>query len=379
MWNKNTLPRLRKVYQEISFATVEQLWQKNIAPLGVYIHNPFCPKVCRFCAYKGRVPRPGEMERYYERYLPGQINFYRTILAQNPVQSWFFGGGTPSLMTAGTLRYILSLLPGIKQCGEKTFEIHPAQFDPELLDILHEYNFQNIIIGVQSFNQAVLRKTNRLSAAKSVIRNIIRKAQEYKINVWTDIVGFFNAEPAELDILIEDLKTIAELSPDEISVCLNYYCREKYLPKTIKPLTTLLAGADFPYFLSGQSGHPVEISAENVKTILVKARVLRLLRKDNYQSVINNACFLQALYDQSTTMKTPSILGMGSYKNQIHSTMSYVSTASDKYHYTEINENFEPRFFITKRVPCGSSPMNSVKNMGLPVGLGLERIKNAKN
>ena len=352
MWNENSLDRMRAVYQEVDFAVIQKIWSKNTAPVGVYIHNPFCLSLCSFCAFKGRIPLPGEMQRYYKEYLPAQIKAYRSILEQIEVSSWYFGGGTPSLMDKEVLRQILALLPGIKTRGEKTFEIHPADFDINLLDVLQEYNFDNVIIGVQSFDKNVLEKIRRRPATKSQVQNIIQEIQRRGMNAWVDIVGFLNDDPKEIAVLGQDICTAIELQPEEISINLNFALKNKYLAAAAELFTTVIQAASPEWFVdllvTRQAPENAAASKEEIQRYLIDKESLRLFNKKR-PSALTKINGIHSLYcaEADVHLQGRSALGIGGYKNNCIGTMSVVLTGHYNYYYTEANESFRPQYFVT--------------------------------
>ena len=154
-----------KRYDEIDFPTIEKLWENSINPIGVYIHSPFCPSICEYCIYAGTLLKnKEEYDKYYDSYLPKIINLYKPILEKkkDSIVSWFFGGGTPSMMEPKTLEKLLKSLPNFKESkGCKSFEIHPAYWSVEQLDLLKEYNFDNVTICLQTLDRDTLIKQKR--------------------------------------------------------------------------------------------------------------------------------------------------------------------------------------------------------------------------
>jgi hypothetical protein len=256
------------------------------------------------------------------------------------VSSWFFGGGTPSLVTPDYLRDVLSLLPGIKERGEKTIEIHPAKFNLELLDILQKYNFQNIIIGVQSFTPAVLKKTKRLVASKAEIEKIIREIHKRQMHAWLDIVGFLSDDPEEASVFRQDIKLALELNPDEISIAINYFYKNKYLNTGVAILTAILSQAQ-RFWLTDLAGDCV--STEAIKLHFQRRRNVRLFNKQSSR-ILQNTAFLCGLEPPDDLARNVSMLGIGSYKAR--DTLSYVWTPEYTYRYTERNIASDPHYFL---------------------------------
>jgi hypothetical protein len=341
MWDEQTMQKLLDTYQEAPFEIIEKICQKNITPLAVYVHSPFCPSECQFCTYQGRLPLKGEREKYYNEYLPAQISNYKNILQTAEIDSWFFGGGTPSLMTPQILRNILSLLPGFRERGEKFFEIHPANFDLELLAVLQEYNFHNVIIGAQSFDATVLKKANRLPAGKAEIKNIIQEIQKHGMLAWLDLIGFINDDPAEITVLGSDIYTALELSPDEISLQPNFFLRAKYLTPVAELLETVFKTIKSNYVAELQ-----DVSAPSIRQFLRNRKVVRLFNKKTAHLVKPKVNFMYALNTQPNSFVQQSFLGIGSYKNPRHGTTSCIVTDDYNYFFSEANSDWSPRYFI---------------------------------
>jgi coproporphyrinogen III oxidase-like Fe-S oxidoreductase len=323
--------------RRISFNTVRTYWKQNALPIGVYIHNPFCWSVCRFCAYKGTRARKSDTARYYEQYLPAQIILYKKILADTKISSWFFGGGTPSIMTPDMLRNILSLLPGIEAQGEKTFELHPAICNIELLDVLYKYGFHNIILGVQSFNLDVLAKTGRIPTAFSQIKELLQEIHQREMHVWLDIVCFINDDPREISIAEQDIYTALALVPDEISVYINYFLREKYFKEAVKLLTPILHSVCKDWLID--RADLKKVTSELVEQKLLTQKNIRLFNKKRPCE----ARFIKALENKKGTKPEVSVLGIGSYPRQ--KTISSILKSDGGCFYFEEMADFHPQFF----------------------------------
>ena len=148
------------------FLTEEEVlsaWKNTTRKTGVYIHSPFCKEQCSYCTFKGTLFEKNASHRYYSEYLPNQIKFYEPVLSSDLIRNYFWGGGTPSLMTPEIMRNIFDLIPNFKECPRKLMEFHMA--DPRLhkeqLDVLSEYNFNTVIACVQSFDREIVKQQKR--------------------------------------------------------------------------------------------------------------------------------------------------------------------------------------------------------------------------
>ncbi len=127
--------------------------------LGVYISIPFCKAKCTFCNFASDAFAPGRMQRYVDR-LCGEIVSARSsgmslgALLLERVDTVYFGGGTPSLLSAAHMRQIFTVLRGefeVANDAEITLECAPGQLSPETLDELLRQGLNRVSLGVQSF------------------------------------------------------------------------------------------------------------------------------------------------------------------------------------------------------------------------------------
>lgn len=131
---------------------------------AVYIHIPFCKKICHYCAFN---------KYFYDgqpvgRYLTGLANEMRLYMDEvestKPFDTIYVGGGTPSCLNMEELTQLLDsiqqLLPYDDQT-EYTFEINPGELTPEKCRLLKSFGVNRVSMGVQSFNDLLLRKIGR--------------------------------------------------------------------------------------------------------------------------------------------------------------------------------------------------------------------------
>ena len=152
-----------KKIKEMSADEILAAWSKTTFPTGVYIHSPFCKEQCSYCTFKGSMFEKNAFQRYYSEYLPHMIKFYEPVLSSGLIRNYFWGGGTPSLMTPEIMRNIFDLIPNFKECPRKLMEFHMAdnRFHKEQLDVISEYNFNTVVACVQSFDGEVVKQQKR--------------------------------------------------------------------------------------------------------------------------------------------------------------------------------------------------------------------------
>ena len=342
-----------KRYSEISFSTIEEKWNSSTNPIGVYIHSPFCPSICKFCIYAGTIQKHNsEYTEYFEQYLPEAIELYSHILSKkyNLIKNWFFGGGTPSLMLPNTLRDILNSLPKFKTSkGFKTFEIHPAYWTTGLLDVLQEFNFDVAVICLQTYDRKTLISQNRVPAKSDDITNLAIELRARNIKVFIDVIAFLNQEDDDENILKNDLEIIYNsITPDEISIQ-TVYQNKNYTKQTIDCVlnSQFVSSNDYKIqfgseFLSMDKINYLELCESNWTRKCF--RLVKYSSSKSFIGKINNLFMFMDPQHQSRTNKHDT-LAIGSYKNK--STQSHSNISSFNYIETNV-DNIAPKFYFVK-------------------------------
>ena len=153
------------------------------APLSVYVHVPFCSSRCGYCDFNtytatelgGSVTRDDFHERLME-----EVRLARRTLGPREVSSVFFGGGTPTLLSASALGAILDAVRaefGLAADAEITTEANPDSVTPSSLRDLREAGFTRVSLGMQSGAEHVLRALDRTHTPGSSVA-MARAARE---------------------------------------------------------------------------------------------------------------------------------------------------------------------------------------------------------
>jgi oxygen-independent coproporphyrinogen-3 oxidase len=164
-----------------------------VEPVGVYISVPFCKAKCTFCNFASGVFGAGRMQQYVNR-LGGEIRGAHAaaekIGASLPraVDTIYFGGGTPSLLSAQQFRLIFQDLRSefdLAADAEITLECAPGQLADETLDELLRQGMNRISFGVQSFVDQEAAAVGRLHTREQCEAEIarVRAAGVREINV----------------------------------------------------------------------------------------------------------------------------------------------------------------------------------------------------
>jgi oxygen-independent coproporphyrinogen-3 oxidase len=164
-------------------------------PVGIYISVPFCKAKCTFCNFASGVFGADRMQQYVER-LCGEIRLSHVnadkvaALLPRAVDTIYFGGGTPSLLSAQQFRQIFRHLRGefdVAADSEVTLECAPGQLADETLNELLQQGMNRISFGVQSFvdkeTAAVGRLHTRLQCEAEFARVRAEGVREINIDL----------------------------------------------------------------------------------------------------------------------------------------------------------------------------------------------------
>ena len=133
----------------------------------LYVHMPFCVHRCGYCDFVTAVGRRGQHAAYVEAVL-GELDLERGVL-EEPLETVFVGGGTPTFTEPAALRRLLSALPG---AAELTVEANPETVTPELGRRLARCGVNRVSLGAQSFLTHLLSVLERRAWADDVRRAV---------------------------------------------------------------------------------------------------------------------------------------------------------------------------------------------------------------
>jgi len=159
--------------------------------IGLYIHIPFCERLCFFCPYTKYLSKKQKIIQYVSA-LKKEIKFIssQNALSNYAVSSVFFGGGTPSFLSAKQLTEILSFcrnhfvfLEGI----QVTVEANPSSVDEQKLKQLKKAGFNRISFGIQSFNDKLLKKLGTAHDSVKAV-NAVNLAKNYFNSINLDLM-----------------------------------------------------------------------------------------------------------------------------------------------------------------------------------------------
>ncbi|WP_058307399.1 radical SAM family heme chaperone HemW [Gracilibacillus massiliensis] len=140
---------------------------------SVYIHIPFCEKICHYCDFTKFFYE----EKMADDYLVALENEITTNISKpkQKMKTIFVGGGTPTALNNQQLTKLVKMIHNyfdVAEVEEYTFEANPGDLTKEKITILKEYGVNRISMGVQVFDDDMLEQLGRLHRIKDVYQNV---------------------------------------------------------------------------------------------------------------------------------------------------------------------------------------------------------------
>ena len=168
-------------------------------PTSAYVHIPFCTQICYYCDFSKvfikNQPVDSYLEHLIEEYDSYDIKKLRTL---------YIGGGTPTALSAPQLAFLLEKLTDkldLSYLEELTIEANPGDLDQEKIAVLKDSPVNRVSLGVQTFNDRMLKQIGRSHSEKDIYENIANLKKAGFDNISIDLIY---ALPKQT---MEDVKT----------------------------------------------------------------------------------------------------------------------------------------------------------------------------
>ena len=155
-------------------------------PTSAYVHIPFCTQICFYCdcskVFIKNQPVDAYLEHLIQEFRREEISHLRTL---------YIGGGTPTALTADQLAYLLKELTkslDLSQMEELTIEVNPGDLDPDKIAVLKDSPVNRVSLGVQTFDNRLLKKIGRSHQEQDIYDNIDRLKLAGFDNISIDLI-----------------------------------------------------------------------------------------------------------------------------------------------------------------------------------------------
>ena len=155
-------------------------------PSSAYVHIPFCTQICYYCDFSKVFIKNQPVDAYLE-HLIQETRSYEI----GKLRTLYIGGGTPTALSAQQLAYLLTELPKVMDLSEVeefTIEANPGDLDTDKIAVLKDSQVNRVSLGVQTFDNKMLKKIGRSHQEQDIYDNIRYLKQAGFDNISIDLI-----------------------------------------------------------------------------------------------------------------------------------------------------------------------------------------------
>jgi oxygen-independent coproporphyrinogen-3 oxidase len=197
---------------------LEQSNNEEPQNISIYIHIPFCPKICHYCGCNTHLTRDTNKMRVYVDALKKEIVMVKNYLDPNrKVSQVHWGGGTPNSLPVEMIEEIMQLIHANFSFIDKpeiAMECHPAMLDENFIAKLVTLKFNRFSLGIQDFKQEVLDNVNR-DASIIPVEELVKMIRSHK-NTSVNLDFIYGLPYQDEKSFAETINTAIEISPDRL-------------------------------------------------------------------------------------------------------------------------------------------------------------------
>lgn len=157
---------------------------------GIYLHIPFCKQKCIYCDFFSEI-KGSETIRNYVDALCSELQWRKNYLPSNKIGTIYLGGGTPSLLSLAELELVFSTIESnyiVDSNAEITMEANPDDIHDFYAQELATTPINRISLGIQSFEDKMLRTLNRRHSARQAIESVETLCRHGFDNISIDLI-----------------------------------------------------------------------------------------------------------------------------------------------------------------------------------------------
>lgn len=184
---------------------------------GIYIHIPFCKQACYYCDFHFSTNQSVKAEVIQA--IAKELAIQKNYLQGEEIDTLYFGGGTPSLLSRGELEVVLNAVHkhySLSSLPEITLEANPDDLSTEKIQILKEIGINRVSLGIQSFDDTILKFLNRAHNSEEALRCVqhLREAGIHNLSI--DLIHSIPGQDDQM--LMQNLEQVIQLAPQHVSV-----------------------------------------------------------------------------------------------------------------------------------------------------------------
>lgn len=193
---------------------------KNLPPLSLYVHIPWCVKKCPYCDFNSHNLKADLPEDKYIECLIADLEMSLPFIWGRSIKTIFIGGGTPSLFSGDAINRLLNAirqLTNLSPFAEITMEINPGTVEVKYIRDYKLAGINRVSFGIQSFNDQHLQILGRIHDSSEAIAAVKLATTIFK-NINLDII--YGLPNQTVEQVLVDINQAIELQPQHIS-CYN--------------------------------------------------------------------------------------------------------------------------------------------------------------
>ncbi|MDZ4821735.1 MAG: coproporphyrinogen-III oxidase family protein [Planctomycetota bacterium] len=222
-WSLDALPEVRSAMQTPPLPGYDNLGHAINKPndLGLYLHIPFCRKRCKFCYFRVYTEKNAHEVEDYVAALSTEIELVSKlpVMGERPFRFVYFGGGTPSFLSAKQLTSLVDRLRANinwDHAEEVTFECEPGTLSEPKVHTIKELGVTRISLGVENLDDKVLSENGRAHLSPEILKS-------WK---WITDAGFYNTNIDLISGMVgetwenwrENIRKTIDMSPDSVTI-----------------------------------------------------------------------------------------------------------------------------------------------------------------
>ena len=337
---------------------------------GVYLHIPFCRSRCSYCDFATDVYKNSEAVDRYVNALVSELNLFPESKIQDPkskipVDTIYFGGGTPSLLTPTQLEKILEAAGKnftISDGAEITMEMNPATVTLETLAAYKHLGVNRASFGAQTFDDRELKRLGRRHTASDVRETIeLLRGAGYRKVGFDLIAGLPRQTLADWE---RNLDEALELKPEHLSL----YLLEIH---EATPLAEQIRSGRQPAPDEELAAAMYEMMLEKVGASGLREYEISNFAKSGYESKHNQAYWNRTAY-KAFGLGACSFDGQNRFQNE-KNLSKYINALENNKDCVSFSENLTQEQIWVEKIMLGLRQL-----MGLELKYILEDIDNIK-
>ncbi len=222
-----------RAYAALCFENLKKLCTFSKAGLGLYVHFPWCLQKCHYCDFYSLALEGAALQnkslsaKVLDRYVKGikdefhlRLSDHSAFSSYQEVDSIYFGGGTPSLMPAqciADLLYEFSCVFKLSKDCEISLEANPENLSKKYLEELYEAGITRVNVGLQSFEESILKGMNRYYQAERY-REVLSVLAESRFAEGFGVDLIYGLPGQSAQSFYQDLAKVLDASPAHLSL-----------------------------------------------------------------------------------------------------------------------------------------------------------------